>query len=532
MSRSAPHLLSLAMLGASLAALAAAMVLGTSQAVPYFGSTSPFLTLGGSPSPAVVITLTWFAAVSAGVGTLSGLYALRRGSFVRPGRLLAAGAVAACVLALLPPAGSVDMLNYAIYGRIADLGRNPYATTPFLLSRTGDPVGVLLPSGWQRVPTVYGPITTAIQWAAAHLGGNAMAHIVFLLKWGNAVAFVGTGIVLDRLVGPDPARRVRAALLWTLNPIMLFWMVGSGHADVYAVFFLVVALYAMRRSALLAGLAGGAAVAVKASFLFPAAALVAVAWLGLGRGGGVSEADAKPTVVVRLRRAAAVATGRRASAEAGPTVMERLRRAVAAGAGLLLVGGGGYLLAGPAAIHSLSTRLGRKKDRYLPVPDFILYHHGLYTVWMAVLAVALTVFLWWRSGLPFALWRTTRDGSPIGSPAAFLPVVVVAFGTTLVSPLQYPWYDAMLLPLLAVLPRTPYARLDWLLILRGVMLGVMTLPGVRVSGYQHLGVRWANLAWLILFVAAVWWGTRRNADTEPATEPAARAGEASPAPAG
>jgi hypothetical protein len=457
---------SLLMLGASLVAMGAAMVLGTSEAVPYFGSTAPFLTFGGSPSPATVVTLTWFAAVSGGAGTLIGLYAARRGPFVSPGRLLAAGAVAACVLALLPPAGSVDMLNYAIYGRIADLGRDPYSTTPLLLSRTGDSVGVLLPSGWQRVPTVYGPITTAIQWAAAHLGGNAMAHILYVLKWGNAVAFIATGVVLDRLAGPDPVRRVRACLLWTLNPIMLFWMVGSGHADVYAVFFLVVALYAMRRSAFLGGLSGGAAVAVKASFLFPAAALVLVAWFGASRA----------------------------------------RRAAEAAVGLLIVAGGGYLLAGPSAIHSLSTRLGRKKDRYLPVPDYILNHHGFYGVWMGLLAVGLTAFLWWRSGLPFAVWR--RIPSTVG----FLPVVVVAFGTTLVSPLQYPWYDAMLLPLSAVLPLTPYAGLDRLLIVRGVMLGVMTLPGVRVSGYQHLGVRWANLAWLIVFVGAVWWGSRREED--------------------
>jgi hypothetical protein len=418
----------LVMLGASIVAMAVAMVLGTSAAVPYFGRTGPFLTLGGSPSHATVIALTWFAAFSGGAGTLSGLYALRRGPLFAPSRLLLAGAVVACVLALLPPAGSVDMLNYAIYGRIADLGRDPYSTTPFLLARTGDPVGMLMPSGWQRVPTVYGPVTTAIQWAAAHAGGNAMARIIYALKWANAVAFVGTALVLDRLVGPDPVRRVRACLLWTVNPIMLFWMVGSGHADVYAVFFLVLALYAMRRPAFAAGLAGGAAVAVKASFLFPAAALVAVAWFG----------------PARLRRVSATAVG------------------------LLLVAGGGYLLAGPAAIHSLSARLGRKKDRYLPVPDYILDHHGFYAVWMGLLAVALTVFLWWRSGLPFAFWRRPLP------PPGFLPVVVVAFGTTLVSPLQYPWYDAMLLPLLAVLPLTPYAGLDRLLVLRGVLLGVMT----------------------------------------------------------
>ena len=142
--------------------------------------------------------------------------------------------------------------------------------------------------------------------------------------------------------------------------------------------------------------------------------------------------------------------------------------------------------------------------------------HGYYGLWMTLLAVALIAFLWWRSGLPVAFWRRVPSAS-----AEFLPVVVVAFGTTLASPLQYPWYDAMLLPLLAALPLSPYARLDRLLILRGVMLGVMTLPGVRVSGYQHLGVRWLNLAWLLLFAGAVWWGSRPSEDPpEPVPEAA------------
>lgn len=459
------------MLGSSIVAMGAAMMLGTSVAVPYFGRTSPFLTLHSQPPAALIATLTLFAAVSAGAGTLTGLYATRRGPFVAPMRLIVAGCVVAAVFAMLPPAGSVDMLNYAIYGRIAHLGRNPYLTTPLLLEQTGDPVGRLLPDSWQRVPTVYGPITTAIQWAAAYLGGNVMAHIIFVLKWGNAVAFMGTAIVLDRLVGPDPVRRVRAALLWAVNPIMLFWMVGSGHADVYAVFFLVLALYATRRSTLLGGLSAGAAVAVKASFLFPAAALVVVAWF------------------------------------TGGTLLIRLGRAALATAGALIVAGGGYRLAGPHAIHALNARLGRQKDRYLPVPDVIRNHAGWYGLCFILLAVALVAFLWWRSGLPLAFWRWREPSLP-----EFLPVAVAAFGTTLVSPLQYPWYDAMLLPLLAILPLTPYAYLDRLLVARGVMMGLMTLPGVRITGYQHVGVRWTNLAWLLIFVVTVWRGSRRAKD--------------------
>src|SRR4051812_50160047 len=123
---------SLVMLGASVVAMGAAMVLGTSAAVPYFGPTAPFLTLGGSPSQATVTALTWFAAVSGGAGTLTGLYALRPGPFVSPGGLPPPGAAPAGVPAALPPAGWGGMVHYGDYGGVAHPGPGPHSPTPFL----------------------------------------------------------------------------------------------------------------------------------------------------------------------------------------------------------------------------------------------------------------------------------------------------------------------------------------------------------------------------------------------------------------
>jgi hypothetical protein len=71
-----------------------------------------------------------------------------------------------------------------------------------------------------------------------------------------------------------------------------------------------------------------------------------------------------------------------------------------------------------------------------------------------------------------------------------------------------------------------------MLIVRGVMLGLFTLPGVRVNGYQHFGVRWANLVWLIVFLLIVWRGTRPTAAEPPAEAPVlATPSSSSPAPA-
>ena len=182
----------------------------------------------------------------------------------------------------LPPAGSIDVLNYAIYGRIAGLGHNPYLMRPEQLQRSGDPVGLLAPANWRTLPTIYGPVATAVQWAAAKLGGASMARIVFWIRLGNGIAFVVTAVGLVRLAGRDRARQARACLLWAVNPLMLFWLVGSGHVDVLLALLAVAALLMIRsrrRSRLIAGavtgLIVGAATAIKTPF-----ALAAWAWPG------------------------------------------------------------------------------------------------------------------------------------------------------------------------------------------------------------------------------------------------------------
>ena len=99
--------------------------------------------------------------------------------------LIAAGVVVA-VLAVLPPAGSTDVLDYASYGRLVLLGHNPYVATPHLL-RVSDPgFGLSVPWRWQYQVSLYGPAATGEQYLAARLGGDSPARVVFWLKLWNA----------------------------------------------------------------------------------------------------------------------------------------------------------------------------------------------------------------------------------------------------------------------------------------------------------------------------------------------------------
>jgi hypothetical protein len=240
--------------------------------------------------------LTVTAALSAALllgaaGVAAGLAGVRQG-WRPPARWLVTGAlVAAVALAVVPAVGSTDMLDYAAYGRITALHHSPYIMTPEQLRIAHDPVGQLAPYLWQNVPSVYGPLATAAQWAASELGGRSAAVTIFWLKVWNGVAFAVVVLTLDWLTRTRPAMRARAHLLWSVNPLMLWAVMAGGHVDGLAVGLAVLALAVLGRTPVLArdpgriglaralgsGLLLGAATAVKAPFILFGAGLAWVA---------------------------------------------------------------------------------------------------------------------------------------------------------------------------------------------------------------------------------------------------------------
>ena len=459
-----------ALLVASAATIAVVMACGPSVAVPYLGNTAAFPSLPVRLSASLATALVWAAIVCGGAGIAGGLAAVRRGWRPDPRVLLAAGLITAAVFAVLPPIGSVDVLSYASYGRIASLGHDPYLMTPQQLYHAGDPLGLLVPPTWRGAPSVYGPLATVVQWAAAWIGGSSMGAVVLVLKISSALAFAVTAIVLYRLAGPDPARRARACLLWAVNPLMLFWLVASAHVDVLAAVALAGSLASVRRSGFLAGLLAGAAAAVRA----PAAlAGIGVAW---------------------ARR--------------------RSPRFVLAGlAGALVVCAPGYLLAGHAALAVLGNRFVSGTGSTFPVHR--LSRDPLTdAVLIGVSAAVLAALMWWR--LPSGY----RDVP--GARSALIPVLA----WVAVAPVQAAWYDAMVFVFLAVMPGT---RLDLLVIVRCVLLSVRSLPGVGaaarlagVSGLTYSTVHAALLLFVPLLVLMCLLGT--FGPPRPAVQPGERSG--------
>jgi len=399
---------------------------------------------------ATFVTVSLWAAMALGcAGVIAGLVAVARGARppVRP--VIAAAFLAVVVLTVLPPAGSTDSISYAASGRTAVIGHSPYVMTPLQLERTGDPVGRQIPFGeipssWANAVSVYGPLATAAEWGAAELGGTSLARITFWLKLEEAVAFGAVILILDRLLRSDPEMRLRAHLLWSVNPLLLWEIVAGGHIDGLAVVFGLLGIAALRartpqeesgprgeskaRPEIGAGIGAGGA--VLAGLLIGVAADIKVEYVLLGL-----------AVAWACRRSVTAAT--------------------AAAAGFAVAVIPAYLAAGSPAIKVLVTRsTGITWDTMYQLFWRPVLGYTQFSVSSAPPHLVLIADLLFAA---VALLALLRLPDRVPSLPAVAPALALSLAWLFVTAFQRPWYDVMAISLLALYSAS---RLDWVVLIR------------------------------------------------------------------
>lgn len=428
-----------------------ACLLGPSNTVPVSGGG---WSLEADPSAALIVALTFGMVGSGTLGVCLGLLAVRWGWRPPVRMLLYGGVAAAAALALAPVGGSTDVQSYALYGRMLLLGHDPYQTVPQLLIDLRDPVAAYAPQAWRQTPSVYGPVSNWLFAGAAALGGTSMFAIVSLLKVAAFGAFALVAVLLHRMAD-DHAAKVRAHLLWTCNPLMLWACAAGAHNDVFGAAFMVAAFAVFFRASdtpawaagmyagALIGLAGG----VKAPFFL---AGVGLAWVA--------------------RRS-------------WPTLLGLL-------GGVVATGLGAYLAAGPRAFEIL---LDKSQDasptnpwRYLPRWGIEATHGQMNQLGYLASAVIVAALL----------WRLTPAATRQGQAARFAFAVCAA--VLIASPVQHPWYDPLIFPLLALAPRT---RIDGLIQIRLAVGSLGFLPGVP----QFRGDPWPDPMPFVRDPVNNWW---------------------------
>ena len=309
---------------------------------------------------------------------------------------------------------------------------------------------------------MYGPLASAEQWAAAELGGTSAARIIFWLKLWTTIAFGAVVLALDRLTRADPARRLRAHLLWSANPLLLWVLLAAGHVDILAAaagFFGLLVLRGPKP-----GEEPGALRGLAAGLLVGVAGDIKVIYLLLGVG-----------VAWAARRSIAAWLG--------------------AGAGAAIVLLPTYAWFGVPAIKALV-----KRDANASVDNFYqlfvgshgnVFPHQLLVAGLLLAAVAALL-----------LWRLP-DGVP--DVPAIRPALAVSLAWLFIWSYQYPWYDSMAFCLLALYPAS---RIDWLALARLTAATFALMPGNAVTPPEHWLATITNdsvfwLAPVVLLAAAV-----------------------------
>jgi hypothetical protein len=445
----------------------------TAEAFPHAGWGPPWWHPLHLHDSFVLLSL-WAAAVIATAGVILGLVAVARGA--RPSIRLMIGTSLGltAIFAVMMPVGSTDAISYAIDGAMAATGHSPYVIYPDQFLKLGGSIAKYTSPTWQRSLSDYGPLATASEWLAVKLSGGSQATVLagtrlatmtFWLKLWSALSFGAVVLLLDWLLRADDVMRRRAHLLWSLNPLLIWEIVGSGHIDGVA---------------LALGLAG-------------------IGLLWTRRPGTPQDAPAEPIGLARAAFAGAFIGAAIAvkipfavyAVAAAWMLRHQLRQLAWAVVGCLVVIVPSYALAGSASIKVLFSRGNQDPTWdnlynifYRPFnPDTTSVPKDLNDV-ATILMLGLVVLLLMKLPRQTPRW----------------PAVPVAIALSLawlfVWPFQRPWYDVMVIGLLALYPAS---QLDW------VVLGRLGFAAITYMDASTIYPQNGNLAWLQFHDG--WWIT-------------------------
>ncbi len=512
-------------------------LLGPSAMIPALGGPGghPPYSLDVHPHPYLVVALAAAALVLGGLGLLAALTALPAAA-VRavhlPRMLVLFGSLAAGLLTFLPPAGSGDHLNYAAYGRMVTLGLDPYTQGAHDLP--GDPIAGAVEDPWREEPSVYGPVATAVQALASWVGGDSLRLTIFVLALVNVVAFIATGLLIDRFTRADPARRTRAALLWTANPLLLYQLVAGMHVDTLAIACMVAALLARARPA-----AGGALLGLGVALKLNA---------GLVALGPAWELRRRPARLA-LMAGVALAVVAAGYAVVGPEAfapLTRTSKSVSNASFWKLVQGWLQSLVGTGSAYRGEIQIGsllvlglvawslfrltsrrralthRLPDPGQPVSEAGTVSGAVSRMRQGVINGAAARRVTLASTSPPPAQAVPRSGespggrvaptAPGGGDEATVVALVLVVAYLFASPYVLPWYDGLAFGLLALVAAS---TVDRFMVAHLLVLSLAYLPA-RIAG-QPPELEWlrtvvrsqlAPWALLALTVALVWWAWR------------------------
>jgi hypothetical protein len=354
------------------------------------------------------------------------LWANSRGWSPSPRKVFWTAAGAVGVLVNITPVGSGDVASYAVYGRIAALGYNPYTFTPNMLpGGKNNPYTMIVGVKWQATPSDYGPVATWTHLLAAWIGGARPWLTIWMLMIMMAAAFLAAGYILLR-TAENP---VRAALLWVANPILIVELVMGGHLDALLALAAIAAVVLARRCTriwhevaigVLVGIAGG--IKINAAFVALAIAIPLIHDRAWGR-------------LLRIGVVAGLTTFCLYYFSYGLTALAPLRQA-------------SNLVISPTPWRLIQVT--------------VQHYYGDH----AEATVTNAFGFIWPPLMLLLAWYLYKRLSP-DVPTVVAATCALTFAWMVVAPWQLPWYSSIAWVTLALLPRNSLTR--WLTIATGTL---------------------------------------------------------------
>jgi hypothetical protein len=170
---------------------------------------------------------------------------------------------------------SNDVYNYAAQGEMVSHHINPYLYGPGVLGAS--PFSALSQGIWINTPSPYGPLFNGLDGGVVQLTGHRALISVVILRLAAVIGVALIAAFLPPLARSYGHNGAVAFSLGVLNPLVLLFLVSSGHNDALMIGLLVAGLYIARRQhpvvgIVLCSLAG----AIKAPGLL---GVVAIGWM-------------------------------------------------------------------------------------------------------------------------------------------------------------------------------------------------------------------------------------------------------------
>jgi alpha-1,6-mannosyltransferase len=165
---------------------------------------------------------------------------------------------------------STDLFRYVWDGRVQAAGINPYLHVPADTALAGLRDGGIYPNidRADYAPTIYPPAAQIVFYVVTRISEAPIAMKAAMVAFEALAVWVMLQLLAARGL---PRTRI---LLYVWHPLPLWEFARSGHVDIVAIAFLLLAFLAVeRRSPLLAGVALGAGVLVKYFHIVTAPAL-------------------------------------------------------------------------------------------------------------------------------------------------------------------------------------------------------------------------------------------------------------------